>query len=106
MITTMASEPADLLETFHVSAFQRQVLLACAEIPKGATTTYAELARRINRPHAARAVGHALASNPLPWLIPCLRVLRSDGSLGGDRFGLALKRALLEAEGAPLGASR
>ena len=93
---------AEFLETFHPTSFQRSVLLATAQIPEGSTCTYAELAAQIGSPHAARAVGNALAQNPLPFLIPCHRVLRSDGKLGGYRFGIALKRALLLSEGVRL----
>jgi methylated-DNA-[protein]-cysteine S-methyltransferase len=95
-----------LLDTFHPSPFQRKVLLATSRIPRGSTTTYAALAAQVGSPRASRAVGHALATNPLPWLIPCHRVLRSNGHLGGYRFGLDLKRALLEQEGVPLGLLR
>jgi O-6-methylguanine DNA methyltransferase len=93
---------AELLDTFHPTVFQRKVLLATAAIPEGSTSTYALLAAQVGSPRAVRAVGNALAANPLPWLIPCHRVLASDGSLGGYRFGLALKQALLEQEGVPL----
>lgn len=98
--------PAALLDTFHPSAFQRKVLLATAAIPCGSTSTYAAIAARIGSPRASRAVGSALAHNPLPWLIPCHRVLRSNGELGGYRFGLDLKRALLEQEGVCLPPAR
>jgi AraC family transcriptional regulator of adaptative response/methylated-DNA-[protein]-cysteine methyltransferase len=90
---------ADLLDTFHPTAFQRKVLLATAAIPEGSTSTYAELAAMVGSPRAVRAVGNALAQNPLPFLIPCHRVLRSDGGLGGYRFGVALKRSVLQSEG-------
>ncbi|MCJ7825796.1 MAG: MGMT family protein, partial [Anaerolineales bacterium] len=68
----------------------------------GEYLTYGELARRIGRPGAARAVGQALGSNPIPVLIPCHRVLASDGSLGGysGRGGVRTKEALLRLEGA------
>ena len=90
---------AVLLDTFHPTPFQRKVLLATAAIPRGSTTTYLALAAQIGSPRSVRAVGNALAHNPLPWFIPCHRVLRTDGGLGGYRFGPALKRALLEQEG-------
>ncbi len=81
--------------------FQRQVLLAAAEVPHGKVTTYAALARRIGRPGAARAVGQALAHNPLPILLPCHRVLASNGSLGGYSApgGVRTKSRLLALEG-------
>ena len=91
--------PIDLSWT---SAFQRQVLQAALAIPRGQTRTYHQMARRIGRPTAARAVGQALGHNPLPIIIPCHRVLGSDGSLhgysGGD--GLQTKAWLLRLEGA------
>jgi methylated-DNA-[protein]-cysteine S-methyltransferase len=65
------------------SDFQKAVLTACRKVKFGRTITYVELARRLGRPAAARAVGNALAKNPLPLIIPCHRVIRSDGSLGG-----------------------
>lgn len=92
------SSPLDLSV---VTAFQRKVLTACAAIGYGQVMTYGELAHRIGRPQAARAVGHALGRNPVPLLIPCHRVIGSDGGLRGfsAEQGLALKRKLLELEG-------
>ncbi len=78
--------------------FQRSVWSALRDIPPGSTITYAELARRIGRPAAIRAVAHACASNPLAVVIPCHRAVRSDGSLAGYRWGLARKRQLLDRE--------
>jgi methylated-DNA-[protein]-cysteine S-methyltransferase len=91
--------PIDLSLT---TAFQRQVLKAALAIPRGQTRTYHEVARRIGRPTAARAVGQALGHNPLPIIIPCHRVLGSDGSLHGysGGHGLATKAWLLRLEGA------
>ena len=63
--------------------FRRSVLEACRRIPYGATASYADLARAAGSPAAARAVGGTMANNPLPLIIPCHRVLHSDGSLGG-----------------------
>lgn len=79
-------------------AFQRRVLEAAYRIPLGETRTYAWIARRIGHPHAARAVGTALARNPVPLIIPCHRVLRSDGALGGYAFGVGMKERLLALE--------
>lgn len=84
--------------------FQRRVWMETARIPYGQTITYRELARRIGRPGAARAVGQALGANPLPILIPCHRVIAADGRPGGYTGGRHLKRWLLHLEGAPLGA--
>lgn len=80
------------------SDFQREVWSALLRIPWGETRTYGELARRLGREGAARAIGTANGANPLPLLIPCHRVLAADG-LGGYSGGLALKRRLLELEG-------
>ena len=79
--------------------FQRAVYEELLKIPKGHTVSYAEVARRVGRPGAARAVGQAVGANPIPLLIPCHRVLASDGSLGGFGGGLPLKTTLLKQEG-------
>jgi len=81
------------------STFQRKVWQAAARIPFGSTVSYGELAKRIDRPGAARAVAAAMAANPLPILIPCHRVIAADGGLGGYGGGLELKRWLLRHEG-------
>ena len=88
--------PLDLRGT----VFQRRVWQALMEIAPGSTQSYAEIARRIGKPSAARAVALACAANPLAIAIPCHRVVRSDGGLSGYRWGVARKRALLEREGA------
>ncbi len=80
------------------TAFQHRVWAALRDIPVGATATYAEIAKRIGKPEAARAVAGACAANPVAVAIPCHRVVRSDGSLSGYRWGVARKRALLEKE--------
>lgn len=80
------------------TAFQQQVWRAMQEIPYGETQTYASLARRVGRPLAARAVGSASSRNPLPVVVPCHRVVGSDGSLTGYSGGLHLKQALLNLE--------
>jgi methylated-DNA-[protein]-cysteine S-methyltransferase len=80
--------------------FQRTVWLALAEIPYGQTTSYSELAARLDRPRAVRAVGAANGRNPLPIVLPCHRVIGADGSLTGFGGGLPMKRFLLELEGA------
>lgn len=81
--------------------FQRTVLRAVLKVPRGEVITYGALARVIGRPKAARAVGQALGSNPIPIVIPCHRVLASDGSLGGysGRGGVRTKAELLRLEG-------
>lgn len=88
------------------TAFRRRVWEALRTIPRGEVATYAELARRIERPTAVRAVASACATNPLAIVIPCHRVIRSDGALAGYRWGVDRKRALLLREGARLGLDR
>lgn len=78
--------------------FQRKVWKELLRIPSGTTISYAELARRIGKPTAMRAVAQACARNPLPVVIPCHRVIRSDGSLGGYSGGRRRKRQLLTLE--------
>jgi AraC family transcriptional regulator of adaptative response/methylated-DNA-[protein]-cysteine methyltransferase len=80
------------------TAFQRRVWLALREIPPGSTASYGDIAARIGNPKAARAVASACASNPIAVAIPCHRVVRSDGNLGGYRWGKERKSKLLEQE--------
>lgn len=80
--------------------FQRKVWMALAKIPHGRTWSYGELAAKVGRPAAARAVGAASGRNPLPILLPCHRVVGSDGSLTGFGGGLTVKAWLLSHEGA------
>ncbi len=82
----------------HVTPFQRDVLIACLRIPFGETRTYAELAREAGKPKAFRAVGMVMAKNPVPIVIPCHRVIRSDQGLGGYGGGLDIKKWLLQHE--------
>jgi methylated-DNA-[protein]-cysteine S-methyltransferase len=77
----------------------RDVLAATARVPFGRTTTYGALAERIGRPRASRAVGNALGSNPIPIVVPCHRVLRTGGDVGGYAGGPSRKRRLLALEG-------
>jgi len=88
--------PADVPAT----AFQRRVWEELRRIPRGAARSYGEVARAIGRPSASRAVARACATNPVALVIPCHRVVRRDGALGGYRWGVARKRALLERESA------
>ena len=84
----------------QMTPFSRAVLLACTELPYGMTATYRQLALHAGRPGAARAVGTIMARNPLPLLVPCHRVLRSDGQLGGFSApgGPDVKRRMLQLE--------
>jgi len=80
------------------TAFQRSVWKCLSEIPYGETISYAELAKRVGNPKAARAVGSANGKNPLPIVIPCHRVIAADGTLGGFGGGLPTKAKLLDLE--------
>jgi AraC family transcriptional regulator of adaptative response/methylated-DNA-[protein]-cysteine methyltransferase len=91
-------EGLDLPLDVQGTAFQRRVWLALREIPPGSTVSYGEIAARIGNPQAARAVAGACASNPIAVAIPCHRVVRSDGELGGYRWGQQRKSKLLEQE--------
>jgi AraC family transcriptional regulator of adaptative response/methylated-DNA-[protein]-cysteine methyltransferase len=82
------------------TAFQQRVWQALREIPAGSTASYTEIAARIGAPNLARAVGQACGANPLAVAIPCHRVVRTDGSLSGYRWGVERKRQLLTREGA------
>lgn len=84
----------------HGTAFQRQVWQALAQIPFGQTWSYLQLARRVGRPTAARAVGAANGRNPLPIVLPCHRVIGANGALTGFGGGLPTKAFLLTLEGA------
>ncbi len=96
-ITTIGARPA----------FQRAVLCAEHGIPRGRVSTYGLIAAHLGDRQAARAVGHALATNPFPIIVPCHRAVQSGGGLGGFQGGPAMKRALLEREGIPFdGAGR
>jgi AraC family transcriptional regulator, regulatory protein of adaptative response / methylated-DNA-[protein]-cysteine methyltransferase len=86
--------PLDLRGT----AFQRRVWQALRELPAGRTASYAEVAARLGAPRAVRAVAQACAANPVALAVPCHRVVRTDGSLSGYRWGVARKQALIERE--------
>ncbi len=79
--------------------FEHKVWLALKEIPYGETRSYKWLAERVGRPKAARAVGQALKKNPMPIILPCHRVIASDGSIGGFSCGIEIKEWLLRHEG-------
>lgn len=88
--------PFDVVGT----SFQWRVWRALQEIPPGETRSYSEVARRIRKPKAVRAVAQACAANRIAVVVPCHRVIREDGTLGGYRWGLDVKSRLLDAEGA------
>ena len=81
------------------SSFQQKVWKTLLTIPPGQTRTYAQVAARVGRPKAARAVGQACGANPIPVLIPCHRVVSATGGLGGFSAGIRWKKRLLAAEG-------
>ena len=93
------SVPVDLSE---VSDFDRRVLAATARIPAGRVKTYTQVAKEAGNERASRAAGNALHNNPVAIIVPCHRVLRRDGSLGGYGGGLPVKEWLLRHEGAAL----
>jgi O-6-methylguanine DNA methyltransferase len=90
------------LDLSAVKPFQRAVLKAIGKIPFGETRSYAWVAREVGKPRAARAIGQALGANPIPIILPCHRVIGSDGSLRGYGGGLPLKKKLLRLEGVVL----
>jgi len=94
--TSALDMPLDLRGT----PFQRRVWRALKSIPAGTTVSYADIAKRIGAPAAVRAVAQACGANAIALAIPCHRVVRSDGTLSGYRWGIERKHALLEREGA------
>jgi len=80
------------------SPFYKKALEEVSKIPYGRTTTYSEIAQKLNNPKAARAIGTANARNPLPIIIPCHRIITKNGKLGGYAGGLKMKKYLLEFE--------
>ena len=88
------------LEAVRSTDFQRQVWKTLRAIPAGQTRTYSDVAKALGKPQAVRAVASACAANPWAVLVPCHRVLRSDGGLGGYRWGVERKLRLLQLEGA------
>ncbi len=90
----------EALDLSGATAFQRRVWSVVRDIPYGETRSYSQIARQAVSPGAARAVGRAMAANPVPIVVPCHRVIGSDGNLRGFGGGLDLKRRLLEMEGA------
>ena len=89
----------DDLDFGVVQGFTRQALQACGQIPRGQVMSYGGLASSLGIPGGARAVGNAMAANPFPLMIPCHRVVRSDGSIGGFGGGVEVKKRLLRLEG-------
>ncbi len=90
--------PVPLQNLPHGSPFQTKIWSALTQIPFGTTLSYQELAAQTNSPRAARAAGTACGQNPWPLLIPCHRIIRTDGTLGGFAFPLEIKQRLLDFE--------
>jgi len=86
--------------------FERDVLVTTFEIPKGKVSTYKRMAEKIGKPRAYRAVGNALHKNPLAPVVPCHRVVKSDGRIAGAGQSVEARRRLLEQEGIPLDGNR
>lgn len=80
------------------SNFQKEVWAALQQIPAGTIVTYTDVALDVGKPNAVRAVANAIGANPIAWLIPCHRVIRSDGKLGGYRWGPERKIQMLKSE--------
>lgn len=89
---------AELPLDLQATAFQRRVWQELQRIPPGATRTYSQVARALGKPRAVRAVARACATNPVSIVVPCHRVVRSDGNLAGYRWGLSRKERLLDQE--------
>jgi AraC family transcriptional regulator of adaptative response/methylated-DNA-[protein]-cysteine methyltransferase len=102
VIALVENPSADIQLPLHVqgTAFQQRVWQALSGIPRGKTATYSEIAEQLGQPTATRAVASACAANQLAVAIPCHRVVRTDGSLSGYRWGIERKAQLLHAEGA------
>ncbi|MGI9103339.1 MAG: bifunctional DNA-binding transcriptional regulator/O6-methylguanine-DNA methyltransferase Ada [Terriglobales bacterium] len=88
----------DIPLDIHGTAFQAKVWEALRRIPRGETRSYAQIANELKQPRAVRAVAHAIGANPVAVLVPCHRVVRSDGSMGGYRWGMERKERLLRSE--------
>jgi methylated-DNA-[protein]-cysteine S-methyltransferase len=86
------------LDLESLPAYTQTILLELQKIPFGETSTYQKLAIRTKNPKASRAVGNACGRNPFPLVIPCHRVLKSDGTLGGFAFGTSMKKSMLAFE--------
>lgn len=101
-IQTLLSGRGEIAVRLGGTEFQLQVWRALTQVPAGQVISYAMLAERIGRPRALRAVGTAVGQNPVSWAVPCHRVTRTGGAIGGYHWGEAVKRALLTREGASI----
>jgi methylated-DNA-[protein]-cysteine S-methyltransferase len=82
--------------------FEKKVLVTTFKIPRGKVSTYRRIAEKVGKPHAYRAVANALHKNPLHPIVPCHRVVRSDGRFGGEKNAAESRRKLVEKEGVPI----
>lgn len=82
--------------------FEKEVLVVTFKIPRGKISTYERIAEKVGRPHAYRAVANALRKNPLHPIVPCHRVVKSDGEFGGEKNRAESRRKLVEKEGVPI----
>ncbi len=99
-VERLAKQSGEMPVTLVGTPFQHQVWRALLEIPEGQFSTYGDIAGAVERPKAARAVGTAVGQNPISWLIPCHRVIRQNGALGGYHWGVERKEALIAYESA------
>jgi len=92
----------EALKDKNKTQFERDVYVATFKIPKGKVSTYKRIAEKVGRPKAYRAVANALHKNPLSPVVPCHRVVGSDGSFGGDKKGAEWRRDMVKKEGIPI----
>jgi len=90
------------LDMSELTSFAKKVLIQTWRIPRGRVASYSSLAAKTGRPRAARAAGKIMANNPFPIVVPCHRVIRADGTLGGFGGGLKMKKIMLQREGVKL----
>ena len=101
---SMAGAPAglDAIDFRGLTSFEREVLSTIRKIPRGEVRPYSWVARAVRKPGASRAVGNVMANNPMPFVLPCHRVVPTSGGVGKYAFGPERKRSLLRSEGAPV----
>ena len=87
------------VKTGHTGIVDQDVYVLLSKIPSGKVSTYGDIARALGHPKAARAIGRIIANNPNPISIPCHRVVKSNGEIGGFAYGEQMKREILEKEG-------
>jgi O-6-methylguanine DNA methyltransferase len=107
MVKTRIRSKEDVIKPLSKKTeFEKTVLATTFMIPEGKVSTYKRISEKIGRPHACRAVGNALHKNPLAPVVPCHRVVRSDGKIAGEKESIEARRRLLEKEGIPLDGNR